>query len=238
MKDTNTRQFLAPNQQQTGNSTFRCYQALAVLCLLSILPASAMARPKFSLIVRVFNYAQVPSATISSAERDANNILASAGVQAVWLDCLAKPLVRDSKALCDKGWSQELPAVRLLSGQVTKQFQDFEFGFAAVPILVTVSYDHIILRAARDNSPSEIGAILGCVLAHELGHLLLRSNSHSAAGIMQPQWGREQIRQALMGGMLFSSEQCKRIGKELEMRTKLRTIPNVDQPVAMVDAQQ
>ena len=40
---------------------------------------------------------------------------------------------------------------------------------------------------------TEIPIILGCVITHEVGHLLLGSNSHSGSEIMQGQWERGQI---------------------------------------------
>ena len=236
MKNILTKQLLTANEKQhAGTCNFLFCKTIAALYIFSIFPGSSVAKPKVSLTVRVFNYAQVPAATISSAERDANNILGAAAVQAVWLDCLAKSVAVDSKALCDKGWSPDLPSVRLLSGQVTKQFQDFEFGFAAVPVLVTVSYEHIERRAIRDNSPSEAGVILGCVLAHELGHLLLGNGSHSSTGIMQPQWSHEQIRQAMMGGLLFTPEQAKKIREQVQPRMRLQTVSSGEQRDAAVD---
>lgn len=33
-----------------------------------------------------------------------------------------------------------------------------------------------------------LGSLLGCVIAHELGHLLLPLNAHASVGIMQPVW--------------------------------------------------
>lgn len=35
--------------------------------------------------------------------------------------------------------------------------------------------------------------ILGVAMAHEIGHLLLGSNSHSRIGIMRPHWKREEL---------------------------------------------
>jgi hypothetical protein len=34
-----------------------------------------------------------------------------------------------------------------------------------------------------------VGELLGLVLAHEIGHVLLPENSHSAVGIMKPGFG-------------------------------------------------
>jgi hypothetical protein len=53
----------------------------------------------------------------------------------------------------------------------------------------------------------EAPVILGDVIAHELGHLLLGTNSHSPAGIMCAEWDKEYLRLAVMGFQKFSPEQ-------------------------------
>src|SRR5262249_48328918 len=134
-----------------------------------------------------------------------------------WIDCLEKNLAIGSRKFCDKGWRAEIPSMRLLPGHGTSQFQDFEFGFASIPAYAVVSYAHIEQRAIRDNFSSELPVIMGCVMAHELGHLLLGDPSHSSSGIMQPLWGREQIRQALIGGLKFTKEQASRLQKNVRL---------------------
>jgi hypothetical protein len=196
---------------------------LAAFGLVAIFPSCSFAGPMPSLTVRVFNYAQVSRPTLASAERDANQILEAAGLQVVWLDCLQKAQAAPSKAVCEMGWSRELPSVRLLSGQVTKQFQDLEFGFSSVPVLATVNYEHIVNRALRDNSSSEASTLLGCVIAHELGHLLLGSDRHSSAGIMQSHWGRDEIHQAQKGNLRFAPEQA------VQLREKVRLLADRQQ---------
>lgn len=71
----------------------------------------------------------------------------------------------------------------------------------------------------------EFGArtILGCVTAHELGHLLLGSNSHSSTGIMQSPWREKQVREALDGTLLFTAEQAKRLRAEARIRMESQT---------------
>jgi hypothetical protein len=51
--------------------------------------------------------------------------------------------------------------------------------------------------------------ILGCAIAHELGHLLLGTNSHSGKGIMQRQWESNQFRQLMTGSLLFTTAQAQ-----------------------------
>ncbi len=68
---------------------------------------------------------------------------------------------------------------------------------------------------------SELPIILGCLIVHEVGHLLLKSSNHSATGIMQAHWERKQIRQSLTGVMLFTPQQSKLIREEVRMRMSL-----------------
>lgn len=174
-------------------------------------PALAGPKPTTTISVLVYNYAEVPRVILTTAERQAFKLLGWAGVRVVWVDCLEKLLDIGSKERCQSGWSAQTPGVRLLSGHVTGMYQDREFGFAAIPVLATVSYEHIERRALRDNLLSDLPIILGCVIAHELGHLLLRDPSHSATGIMQPQWGQDQLHQALTGGLRFTTQQANLI---------------------------
>ena len=48
-------------------------------------------------------------------------------------------------------------------------------------------------------------SVLGYVLTHEIGHLLLGSNSHSVSGIMSPHWNDEELRRISEGTLLFLS---------------------------------
>jgi hypothetical protein len=88
-------------------------------------------------------------------------------------------------------------------------YEDREFGFAAIPVLATVNYERIAAWYGRDDARDVLPIMLGCVMAHELGHLLLRDPGHSTIGIMQPQLGNEQMRQALTARLRFTSQQAK-----------------------------
>src|SRR5215472_12360481 len=94
------------------------------------------------------------------------------------------------------------------------------FGFAISPILASVYYDYALRLAVADEY-GEFNArvILGCIIAHELGHLLLGSNTRSSAGIMRSPWGQKQLRQALMGTLLFTAEESKVMQEQVRART-------------------
>src|SRR5262249_45047107 len=107
------------------------------------------------------------------------------------------------------GWSMQTPGLRLIAGE--NKFQAAQFGFTAIPIYSTIYYKRVADRAHRDGIDNSVSVLLGCVIAHELGHLLLRSTAHSPKGIMQPVCGSAQIHEALTGRLLFTKSESTRI---------------------------
>ena len=59
--------------------------------------------------------------------------------------------------------------------------------------------------------PEADGIILGHVIAHELGHLLLPGASHESRGIMRGRWKYAQWRSAALGVLLFQPAQVAAI---------------------------
>jgi len=69
-----------------------------------------------------------------------------------------------------------------------------------------VFYDSV----RRVGEERKIGhTMLGDVLAHEIGHLLLGSNSHSVSGIMSAHWYGEELRRISEAAMLFTPSQSR-----------------------------
>ncbi len=177
--------------------------------------------PSPRIRVRVNNYTQASPATLAGAEREAARILAKAGLQTIWLDCPAGHSTADRQDPCGKPLKATDIALRVLSQSTQNEFQDTLFGFAVVPVLASVYYDYAMHLARSDGAEFEIPIILGCVIAHEIGHLLLGSNSHADTGVMQGHWGRGQIRRAMTGTLLFTQEQARLIRAETEKRMRL-----------------
>jgi predicted aspartyl protease len=173
--------------------------------------------------VRVNNYTQASPTILAGAEREASRILGRAGLRTVWLDCPAGA-TDDPQDRCRKALEATDIVLRVLSESSQNKFRDTAFGFAVVPVLASVYYDYVAHLARRDNAEFEIPIILGCVIAHEIGHLLLGSNSHSVSGIMQGHWERGQIRQAVTGTLIFTPEQAKLIQAETQKRSYTQDI--------------
>jgi hypothetical protein len=50
----------------------------------------------------------------------------------------------------------------------------------------------------------DLERLLGCVLAHEIGHMLLNSNAHSPEGIMIAKFGDAEMRKAAQRRLIFT----------------------------------
>jgi predicted SprT family Zn-dependent metalloprotease len=50
--------------------------------------------------------------------------------------------------------------------------------------------------------------VMGGVVAHEIGHLLLGSHAHASTGIMRAQWRGEDLHKLVKGELLFTAEQA------------------------------
>lgn len=170
--------------------------------------------------VLVYNIARAPRAVLAEAEREAGRILSKAGLHASWFECPAANSDAEAKEICQQGWGPPNLGLRILIKPTSfdNRFQGDPLGFAIFPALASVYYDHR-LRFVGDDVGLGLPTILGCFIAHEIGHLLLGSNSHSKQGLMQAGWGERQIHQALAGDLLFTSNEVKLI--QAETRTRM-----------------
>jgi hypothetical protein len=179
--------------------------------------------PSVTITVQVYNYSQASPAILSKAEREADRILSKAGLQLVWLKCPVGPSAAGSQGLCQKTPEATDLRLRILAAPIKNKVQDPIFGFTVHPVLASVYYDYAARRAKSDDGEFEAPILLGCVIAHELGHLLLGTNSHSSKGIMQGRWGSNQFRQLVTGSLIFTTTQAQLMRAEARARMRLQT---------------
>src|ERR1700759_2767656 len=186
-------------------------------------PASIFAKeePTVNISVLVYNYAEVAPGTLAGAERQADRILSQAGVRAIWLDCSVKAGKLDEKSICRSGLGNQNIVLRLLSRHVPTRSQDVAFGFAVSPGLASVYYGDAARMAERQQLRAELPLLLGCLMVHEIGHLLLNSFGHSPTGVMQAEWGPMQLQQSLTGLMTFTPAQSRLIREQVQARMSL-----------------
>ena len=125
------------------------------------------------LTVMVYDYSGIEPQTLAYAEGVVSSVFHLAGIEIEW----AEPeIITDSDML----------HVNLLSTDMVGPFSASKetVGFATPGSLAAnAMYDRIcvIARGRR----LRCGLLLGYVMAHELGHLLLPAHSHSETGLMR-----------------------------------------------------
>ena len=192
-----------------------------ILCVL--LNAQENVTPvKHQLTVRLYNSAHVSAGDLVQAEQRAAEIFRQAKVKIIWdLIPLAGSVRHPGKS---EEWNPADLHLRLWTHDMvgTNAFSDDTLGFClsieqSTAIIIT---DEIRSRAALDFTNP--GDLLGLVMAHEMGHLLLPSAAHSDGGIMQAKIAttlRDRKRMLLV----FSRLQATLIQTEIQRRTGVQS---------------
>lgn len=163
--------------------------------------------------VRLQDYANVPAVWLTKAKAVATGILENAGIRVSWSDCSPDSRTRDS--LCSIPLGPDDLQVRILSEEMAKRTQRMRhcMGYAMVsgqfPSVAWVFYHRAVeLEAGKSGARAEI---LGGILAHEIGHLLLAENNHSGAGVLRARWEGQDLRMLACGRLWFTPEQAARM---------------------------
>jgi hypothetical protein len=153
--------------------------------------------------VLVFNFRPVSTDILSNAEKEAEQIFGHAGMQVKWQEC---PTGNEP---CRKGPGPVF-FLAIKAGPVQNNFLDVVSGQAIIANQLAVVYYDALPRVGRGKTgPHEASTLLACVIAHELGHLLLGAYGHSIHGIMRDRWDIEETRLALMSQLAFLPEEGK-----------------------------
>jgi hypothetical protein len=184
-----------------------------------------------TIFIRVYDSAEVPKGTWTWAMRRAGEIFREAGVETSWvrfIDPRTEMVQREHTVdLADAPGLKLRILPRFVA--MRRGLAEDMTGYALVPAefgraaYAAVFYDRIVLAAQEGQwgEPEEmLGEILAHVMAHELGHLLLGTNSHSRTGIMRAQWSWEDLRPLDAVRLHFTSAQAEIICSQALARVK------------------
>jgi hypothetical protein len=183
---------------------------LAVACPgFSQTPGVTATKP--DVAISVYDYAHVSNELLAAAEEDAHRVFRRAGVETVWTTCLPKPEKARSND-CYRVDATHL-MLKILPRATAAHVRDRGevLGTALVDEKGAGFYAYTFYdRVQRVAEERKLGhALLGDVLAHEIGHLLLGSNSHSVSGIMSAHWYGEELRRISEATMFFAPTQSR-----------------------------
>ena len=164
--------------------------------------------------VLVYNYARLPMETLRESEDRASLIFRKAGVEVDWADC---PLNNEDPALypgCPELSGPTQLFLRIFAKTATKVDIGGE-AFVAARI-ANIFWNRVEEQAQRLHVTST--RFLAHTVAHELGHLLLGSNSHSPVGIMTARWDAPTVTRIRQEGLYFHGQQSELMRSEMSKR--------------------
>jgi len=176
--------------------------------------------------VRVYDATDLDATTRQSALNLANAALASASVELTWQICgvsVPRPLRCDTRATRAELAIRivRLPSAHQRDGalRLGDAFIDSQLGRG---VLATIYVDRVALLAQRTGIP--LHTLLGRAIAHELGHLLMATNTHGPVGLMRAFWSQDEVRNSRTADWTFAPRDARAIAtgakniRELAMR--------------------
>lgn len=199
-----------------------CRLLLGIICFGLAIPAAegspgqgaADPEPLRTITVRVANNAMVPEKTLADGQKVAEQILAKAGVGISWVRCPAGR-IREIGDRCRQALGPTEFSLQMLQRR-PRNLRGDTAGFAVVSPgeEKRAGYAGITYPTVEETANTfevDVRIVLGAVVAHELGHLLLGSNAHSPGGIMRARLRWRDFLLASQGNLLFTPEQIARI---------------------------
>jgi len=178
---------------------------------------------KIPLLVQTYDATGVSPRTLDEARSTASVVLAAAGIEPIWRPCHAAGCIQRPKP------PHEV-MIRIVNS--TPLSERGSLGFAAVDlahhggILATVYLDRVDALAAE--AGANRGELLGRVVAHEIGHLILGTTHHSSIGLMRATWTTDELRRRWPFDWKFSAEEAKEIQRQLGEPVLLTTLLHED----------
>ena len=171
------------------------WMIVAVVVTVGRIADAAEPAPPLTIDLQMRNDARVPAHVLETSQEEVTRIFAGVGLEVRWTDTAPRFTVQIVPQVLgfDRAASPVMGvALRRPSGAKAQVFFRQVQAFSR-------AYD------------VELGTVLGYVIAHEIGHLLLPGNVHSPTGVMQADWGKALVRDAARGSLTFTEAQAARI---------------------------
>jgi hypothetical protein len=187
----------------TTARTVMMAMGLVVVGLAATTPETFGEEPEGSAIrILVINKMGLPPRdTLVEAQAEAARIYAAVGVRIAWTESLSTlPRLTMMIVSNPNAWPERVGADALGAAPAADQ---------GTGHLAYAFHDRI--RASAQRHVTDPAKVLGHVMAHELGHLLLARASHSSTGIMSDRWGQFEMDLIAANLMKFTNEQARLI---------------------------
>ena len=194
--------------------------------------------PQVDITVRLYDYVQLDPAIRERALSDAARILGGAGIRVKFLRCPLTKEEQDKNSSCGTPTGPADLFFRLLPPEmhIERTNGTHPLGSAMVTgdgksRYASLFYRNVERLALERGTKSKYSAIhwavsdqryvallLGHVLAHETGHLLLGKNSHTWSGLMRANWSPQDLALAIGGHLAFRQQEAVKMRREVRNR--------------------
>ncbi|HEX3320903.1 MAG TPA: hypothetical protein VHR84_09385 [Terriglobales bacterium] len=184
---------------------FRARFALWITVLLCSIRTPIQAQ----VVLAVFNDAEVSPTVLDEASKTSIEIYRRAGIELDWVNC---PRGTNLELCLQPPDGSNRFSMRIVPDSL--RLKSEVFGIAFLGKDGRGSQGDIFFKPVQALSASEpcsLGALLGSVAAHELGHLLLGTNAHATDGLMRSRWEVPQLAHVKAGTLSFLDDQAKRL---------------------------
>lgn len=197
---------------------------LAFLLLVTSRPtATGLIRP--TLVVRAYQVASLAESSWGAALAGTSAILHAAGIAVEWMDCSAVRAGHPESGpeRCTMPYDRNEVALRLVDRPTTGRRGQILLGDSMLDgsvhsgTLATIYLDHVDWLAREAHVPIE--TVMSRTIAHELGHLLLGTNTHSNHGLMRPVWTPAELVRDDAGDWMIPPDESVRMRGALDHRT-------------------
>ena len=180
---------------------------------IGLLYSSTLLAGAEAITVHLYDYAGLSEATLTKAERETSRIYRHSGVEVSWMECAAEGVQGTSLTVCDPATAGTAISVSILPPDMEGRMRESAglVGRGPVSGIAVGAHAYVFLHRVVEicdsgKYPQEI--ILGVLIAHEVGHVLLGSNSHWPQGIMSAKLSSADLRLALDDLLFFDEKQA------------------------------
>lgn len=187
------------------------------------------------LTIHVHNYADVGSSRLAEAEKTAASIFRRAGVETHWqMGPNHTESSDESSSALSHLWLDILPPAMANHLDVPDTAMGLAPGEGPDRQHVYVFYERVteftqrqIAEKAEGSGRRNLrlpdgGQLLGAIMAHELGHIVLEMAGHSKAGIMKGGWELKDLQEIAYESLDFTPPQVASIRAEVIRRNGSR----------------
>lgn len=184
--------------------------------------AGPLPAPASGVVIRFFNIAQLSADTVAELEQEASRLFTNAGIGITW---------QQGDPDADEVWSVDFsatPCSEFLRSTVLllRVIPQAPPGLRAVALgtalpcakygpQATVFRDRIEKIAL--SIPVSMGRVLGHVVAHEIGHVLMRSADHARVGVMRDTWGDQEWKAVSDRELAFTHAEADRMSRAIRI---------------------